>query len=197
MPRFEPGSSRYEADRIPMRYRASIISLAIFLTFLQKMECYATHSELWRAVIYGRILQRPLVLSWCTRYIELNGNIEIFRGLESDFVVTQFPGFCTWFALACLFGWTFDRTRFLIWGVCLRKIPIWKIVGSPWKEGEIRLEVDKTIFTARRNFLLAITKLSDHRSTKSLLANLDMSSVNQLNAQIKITEIWKAVHKDN
>ena len=40
-------------------------------------------------------------------------------------------------------------------------------------------------------------KLSDHRSTKSLLANLDMSSVNQLNAQIKITEIWKAVHKDN
>ena len=70
-------------------------------------------------------------------------------------------------------------------------------MGSPWKEVEIRLEVDKTIFTARRNFLLAITKLSDHRSTKSLLANLDMSSVNQLNAQIKITEIWKAVHKDN
>ena len=70
-------------------------------------------------------------------------------------------------------------------------------MGSPWKEGEIRLEVDKTIFTPRRNFLLAITKLSDHRSTKSLLANLDMSSVNQLNAQIKITEIWKTVHKDN
>ena len=30
-------------------------------------------------------------------------------------------------------------------------------------------------------------KLSDHCSTKSLLTNLDMQSVNQLNAQIKIT----------
>ena len=40
-------------------------------------------------------------------------------------------------------------------------------------------------------------KLSDHCTTKSLLANLDMQSVNQLNAQIKITEIWKAVNKDN
>ena len=40
-------------------------------------------------------------------------------------------------------------------------------------------------------------KLSDHCTTKSLVANLDMQSVNQLNAQIKITEIWKAVNKDN
>ena len=40
-------------------------------------------------------------------------------------------------------------------------------------------------------------KLSDHCTTKSLLAKLDMQSVNQLNAQIKITEIWKAVHKEN
>ena len=40
-------------------------------------------------------------------------------------------------------------------------------------------------------------KLSDHCSTKSLLTNLDMQSVNQLNAQIKITEIWKAVSKEN
>ena len=40
-------------------------------------------------------------------------------------------------------------------------------------------------------------KLSDHRSTKSLLAKLDMQSVNQLNAQIKISEIWKAINKAN
>ena len=40
-------------------------------------------------------------------------------------------------------------------------------------------------------------KLSDHCTTKSLLTKLNMQSVNQLNAQIKITEIWKAVHKDN
>ena len=26
------------------------------------------------------------------------------------------------------------------------KIPLWKIVGPPWKEGEIRLEVDKLIY---------------------------------------------------
>ena len=32
-----------------------------------------------------------LVLSWCTRYVELNGNIELFSGLESDIVVTQLP----------------------------------------------------------------------------------------------------------
>ena len=40
-------------------------------------------------------------------------------------------------------------------------------------------------------------KLSDHCSTKSLLDNLGMQSVNQLNAQIKITEIWKAVNNEN
>ena len=40
-------------------------------------------------------------------------------------------------------------------------------------------------------------KLSDHKTTKSLLTNIDMPSVNQLNAQIKITEIWKAVHVEN
>ena len=28
----------------------------------------------------------------------------------------------------------------------MRKIPLWKIVGSPWKKGEIRLEVDKWNF---------------------------------------------------
>ena len=30
------------------------------------------------------------------------------------------------------------------------KFPIWKIVGSPWKEGEIRLEVNKTDFNTGR-----------------------------------------------
>ena len=37
------------------------------------------------------------------------------------------------------------RVRLFIWGICLREIPIWKIVGSPRKEVEIRLEVDKTL----------------------------------------------------
>ena len=45
--------------------------------------------------------------------------------------------------------------------------------------------------------VLSNVKLSDHKTTKSLLTNIDMPSVNQLNAQIKITEIWKAVHVEN
>ena len=36
--------------------------------------------------------------------------------------------------------------QFLIRRVCQRKIPSWKIVGSPWKEGIVRLVVDKVIF---------------------------------------------------
>ena len=40
-------------------------------------------------------------------------------------------------------------------------------------------------------------KLSEHRSMKSLLTKINMQSVNQLNAHIKITEIWKAVHRAN
>ena len=33
--------------------------------------------------------------------------------------------------------------KFFEWWVCLRKFPLWEIVGSLWKEEEIRLEVDK------------------------------------------------------
>ena len=36
------------------------------------------------------------------------------------------------------------------------------------------------------------TKISDKKSTRSLLQNIDMLSVNQLNASIKLTELWKA-----
>ena len=35
--------------------------------------------------------------------------------------------------------------------------------------------------------------VADKINTKMLLKNLDMLSVNQINAQIKITEVWKAV----
>ena len=37
-------------------------------------------------------------------------------------------------------------------------------------------------------------RLMDKISTKALLENVSMLSVNQMNAQIKITEVWKAVH---
>ena len=36
--------------------------------------------------------------------------------------------------------------KFFERGVCLRKFPLWKIVGPPRKEGEIRLGVDITVF---------------------------------------------------
>ena len=42
--------------------------------------------------------------------------------------------------------------------------------------------------------LLNGTKMVDKISTKTLLSNLNMLSVNQMNAQIKITEAWKASH---
>ena len=35
------------------------------------------------------------------------------------------------------------------------------------------------------------TKISDQISTKSILDNLNMLSVNHINAQVKLTEMWK------
>ena len=45
--------------------------------------------------------------------------------------------------------------------------------------------------------MITRTKLEDKVSTKSLLAQLNLMSVNQINAQIKIQEIWKALHIEN
>ena len=42
--------------------------------------------------------------------------------------------------------------------------------------------------------LLNGTKIKDKISTKSLLLKFDMTSVNQLNAQVKLLEIWKALN---
>ena len=42
--------------------------------------------------------------------------------------------------------------------------------------------------------LLNGTRLIDKISAKTLLSNVKMLSVNQPNAQIKIAEIWKALH---
>ena len=45
--------------------------------------------------------------------------------------------------------------------------------------------------------LLNNTRIKDKISTKSILANLNMMSANQVNAQIKLTEMWKSTHTDN
>ena len=41
------------------------------------------------------------------------------------------------------------------------------------------------------------TKISDKVSTKSMLTKMNMLSVNQINAQIKLNEIWKSTHIPN
>ena len=45
--------------------------------------------------------------------------------------------------------------KFFEKGVCLRKFPLWKIVGPPWKEEEIRLEVDKKNLVSNSQFLFS------------------------------------------
>ena len=45
--------------------------------------------------------------------------------------------------------------------------------------------------------LLAGSRLNDRVSTKSLLDKFAMLSVNQMHAQIKLTEMWKIVHTDD
>ena len=41
------------------------------------------------------------------------------------------------------------------------------------------------------------TSLSDKISTKSMLEKMNYLSVNQMNAQIKLNEMWKSVHVPN
>ena len=45
--------------------------------------------------------------------------------------------------------------------------------------------------------LLNNTRISDKISTKSIASNLNMLSVNQINGQIKLTEVWKAANVEN
>ena len=45
--------------------------------------------------------------------------------------------------------------------------------------------------------MMTNTKLEDKIRTRNLLTQMNMMSVNQINAQIKIQEIWKALHVEN
>ena len=45
--------------------------------------------------------------------------------------------------------------------------------------------------------LLNNTRIKDRVSTKTIMTNLNMLSVNQVNAQVKLTEIWKSVNTEN
>ena len=46
-------------------------------------------------------------------------------------------------------------------------------------------------------FFLSNVSLKDHQCTESLLEKSKMLSVKRINAQTKITEVWKAINKDN
>ena len=45
--------------------------------------------------------------------------------------------------------------------------------------------------------LLNRVQIVDKIRTKTLMTNVNMLSVNQMNAQIKITDVWKAIHDVN
>ena len=49
----------------------------------------------------------------------------------------------------------------------------------------------------RMTRLLNNAKISDKINTKTLLANINGLSVNQLNAQIKLTEMWKVINLEH
>ena len=45
--------------------------------------------------------------------------------------------------------------------------------------------------------LLNNTRIKDKIKTKSIAQNLKMLSVNQINAQVKLTEMWKAQNNED
>ena len=61
---------------------------------------------------------------------------------------------------------------------------------SAW--AEMQNKVQNKMFRLLNN-----TRIKDKISTKSIMANLNMLSVNQVNAQVKITEIWKSRNVEN
>ena len=72
--------------------------------------------------------------------------------------------------------------------------------------GQVRLKEEDTqnqdIIAIQRiqNKLLRVingVKLADKVSTRNLLSNLGMLSINQVHAQMKMMEIWKALNVEN
>ena len=63
-------------------------------------------------------------------------------------------------------------------GLCLRKFPLWKIVRPPWKEGEIRLEVDRTLPWAHLKIIIMNSLLPN--PAPSEITGRDQTSANTL-----------------
>ena len=93
---------------------------------------------------------------------------------------------------------------------CLRKVAesifISKIRYGLQLMGKVRLTINDTTqgdldaIQKIQNKLARVmnnVSLSEKKSTRSLLKNIDMLSVNQLNASIKLNEIWKAINYED
>ena len=77
--------------------------------------------------------------------------------------------------------------KFLIWGVCLRKISLWKFVGSPLKEGIVRLEVDKNKYQSYPTFS---KKLSWKRQKSKKIINFLNA---MFHSQINLNYQWPMI----
>ena len=68
-----------------------------------------------------------------------------------------------------------------------------------WSDQETKYGPLKELQKTQNKLLRFLNKsrISDKISTKQILSNLNMSSVNQLNAKIKLTEMWKATNVPN
>ena len=67
-----------------------------------------------------------------------------------------------------------------------------------WKESDTTPKLLKDLQMSQNKMLRLLnnSRISDKISTSSLLTKFNMMSVNQINAQMKLSEMWKAV-RDN
>ena len=75
-----------------------------------------------------------------------------------------------------------------------------QLLGSVrWRETDPMNKELESLQKCLNKLLRALngTKVSDQISTRSLLVKFKLLSVNQMNAQVKLTEIWKSLHMEN
>ena len=75
-----------------------------------------------------------------------------------------------------------------------------QLMGKVRYQADSGIQKDLKAIQMEQNKLVRLlnnARISDKKSTISLLDKANMLSVNQINAQIKLTEIWKAVNRGN
>ena len=68
-----------------------------------------------------------------------------------------------------------------------------------WKESDPTIQIMEALQKCQNKLLRALngSRVSDQISTKTLLSKFKILSVNQMNAQTKLCEMWKSVHIEN